>query len=139
MLPQLLEAQRDFFAAQTVLVNMLIDERNDKKKIVEAQSNEPKTIKPIKKLTRKDDFLEWRTNLFNALKTAGVENHILRNILPPCGKANYEKWESERAEVDFYLQNSVDQYVWILLQTKGWATTTRNPKVTFDKLTEHFF
>jgi hypothetical protein len=103
MLPQLLEAQRDFFASQTVLVNILIDERKDKQKVAEEQSNKNKTIKPIKKLTVREGFFEWRTNLFGALKMAGLENHILRDTPAPVVHDEYEKWASERAEVDFFI------------------------------------
>lgn len=140
MLPQLLEAQRDFFASQTVLVNTLIDERNNKKKIVEKQVDKLKIISRIRKLTSSENFLEWRTDLFTALKVAGLVGHILKDIPPPSGKADYEKWEVERAEVDFYIQSSVALAgVWAELKRMGWNSTVRNPKATFDKLTEYFF
>jgi hypothetical protein len=140
MLPQLLEAQREFFASQTLLINMLIDERKDKKNVIQELSNRPTIINRIIKLTGKDDFVEWRTALFTTLKMAGLAGHILKDGPVPTAKADLEKWETERAEVDFFIQSSVDVYaVWAKLKTKGWATTTRNPKVTFDMLTEYFF
>ncbi|EAQ88540.1 predicted protein [Chaetomium globosum CBS 148.51] len=112
MLPQLLQAQRDFFVSQSVLVNMLIDDRNEKHNI----------IKSIKRLRYK------------------LDDYILMDVPEPIDEADKQKWEKDRVDVDFYIQHSVPDYgVWTALKDTGWDITARDPKATLDKLTEYFF
>ena len=130
MLPQLLQAQRDFFVSQSVLVNMLIDDRNEKHNI----------IKSIKRLVRKEDFFMWRHELLNSLKRYKLDDYILMDVPEPIDEADKQKWEKDRVDVDFYIQHSVPDYgVWTALKDTGWDITARDPKATLDKLTEYFF
>ncbi|KAH6631305.1 hypothetical protein F5144DRAFT_602126 [Chaetomium tenue] len=108
---------------------MLVDDRNDKHNI----------IKPIRRLVRKEDFFMWRHELLNSLKRHTLDDYILRGVPEPVDKADKQKWEKDRVDVDFYIQHSAPDYGSGRLWDMGWDIAARDPKATLDKLTKYFF
>ncbi len=99
-----------------------------------------RTIPPIEKLTRQEDFPVWRENLIYNLRNHNLSRYITSNVPEPKDNdAAKEQWRRDRVEVCDYIQAAVPGHtVWSTLMGMGWCRADTDPKKTYDLLTQYF-
>jgi hypothetical protein len=93
----------------------------------------------IDKLTRQEDFPNWRSKLIRTLQRLDLDKHILTDVPEPQDPEAKQQWRNDRADVDDYIQAVVPGYkVWSLISGMGWNPEESNPRKTFEMVTQYF-
>jgi len=98
-----------------------------------------RSIPLVEKLTRQEDFPVWRNRVINALGRYDLDRYITKTVPEPEDDSTKAQWRIDRADVNDYLQATVPSHtVWSVLTGMGWDSTNKDPKITFDLLSQYF-
>ena len=98
-----------------------------------------RSIPLVPKLVRQEDFPVWRDRVINTLARYDLDRYITNTVPEPEDEAAKRQWRIDCADVNDYLQATVPSHaVWSTMKGMGWDSTARDPKSTFDLLTQYF-
>ncbi|KAH6634500.1 hypothetical protein B0J18DRAFT_21739 [Chaetomium sp. MPI-SDFR-AT-0129] len=103
------------------------------------QKSQARRISEIAKLTDFQHFPGWHDRVIHVLRRLDLDKYILRDVPEPSEPTERAQWQTERADIDDYLQNMIPDYtLWMNLKGMGWDIHAQNPKRTFDLLIKYF-